>query len=89
MTTDDVQGLIRNRIDERERKAAELRAIFTFAAEMKELLIDFDPKLIYAEQDGRSIGKKPQDDPNSLDGDRLVQMHDSFEFIKSRMRKKR
>lgn len=88
MTTDDVQALIRNRIGEREKRAAELRAIFTFAAEMKELLIEFDPKLIYAEQDGRSIGKKP-DSTDSLDGDHLVQMHDSFEFIKSRMRKKR
>jgi hypothetical protein len=85
MTTDDVQALIRNSIEEREKKAAELRSIFTFAAEMKAgLMQDFDdglppfaPKLIYAEQDGRTIGKKP-DSSQSLDGDRLVQMNDQF-----------
>jgi len=38
---------------------------------------EFDPKLIYAEQDGRSIGRKP-DSSQSLDGDRLVQMDDQF-----------
>jgi hypothetical protein len=88
MTTDDVQGLIRSRIDEREKKAAELRAIFTFAAEMKELLIEFDPKLIYAEQDGRSIGRRP-DSSQSLDGDRLVQMNDQFERTQTLMNKRR
>lgn len=89
MTTDDVQGLIRKRIAAREVEAAENRKNFTAMAEALDLFAEFNPKPIYAEENGRSIGRKPQDDPNSLDGDRLVQMHDSFEFIKSRMRKKR
>jgi hypothetical protein len=88
MTTDDVQDLIRNSITARERKAEENRKAFPYAAELMDQFAEFDPKLIYAEENGRSIGKRP-DKSNSLDGDRLVQMHDSFEFIKSRMRKKR
>lgn len=72
----------------REEKAAANRAAFPYAAELMDQFAEFEPKLIYAEENGRSIGKKPST-TDSLDGDRLVQMHDSFEFIKSRMRSKR
>lgn len=88
MTTADVQDLIRNSITARERQAEKNREAFPFAAEMADLLAEFQPRLIYAEQDGRTIGKKP-DSSQSLDGDRLVAMDDSFEFIKSRMRKRK
>lgn len=71
----------------REEKAAENRAAFPYAAEMMDLLEEFQPKLIYAEENGRSIGKKPST-TESLDGDRLVQMHDSFEFIRNHTRKR-
>jgi hypothetical protein len=49
---------------------------------------EFDPKLIYAEENGRSIGKRP-DQSNSLDGDRLVAMHDQFERTSTLMNKRR
>lgn len=87
MTTDDVQSLIRNSITARERKAEENRATFPYAAELMDQFAEFEPKLIYAEENGRSIGKKPST-TDSLDGDRLVQMHDYFETFKQ-PRKKR
>jgi hypothetical protein len=89
MTTDDVQDLIRKRIAAREVEAAENRKNFTAMAEALDLFAEFNPKPIYAEENGRSIGRKPQDDPNSLDGDRLVQMHDQFERTSTLMNKRR
>jgi hypothetical protein len=91
-----VAALAASQIAKREDARTRNREAFPFAAELMDAfsqdfddgLPPFDPKLIYAEENGRSIGKRP-DQSNSLDGDRLVQMHDSFEFIKSRMRKKR
>jgi len=88
MTTDDVQGLIRKTITERERKAEENRKQFPHAAELADLLAEFNPKLIYAEQNGRSIGKKP-DDSQSLDGDRLLAMIDSTNRTMNAMNKRR
>ncbi len=58
-----------------------------FSQDFNDGLPPFDPKLIYAEHDGRSIGRKPQDDPKSLDGDRLVQMHDYFQSFRQKTRK--
>jgi hypothetical protein len=76
-------------VSKREDAKKRNREDFPFAAEMADLLAEFQPKLIYAEQNGRSIGKKPQDDPYSLDGDRLVQMHDQFERTSTLMNKRR
>ncbi len=86
MTTDDVQGLIRNRIALREQEAEENRKNFTAAAEGMVLFAEFNPKVIYAEENGRSIGKRP-DQSNSLDGNRLVAMHDYFQSFRQKTRK--
>lgn len=88
MTTDDVQSLIRNSITARERKAEENRKAFPYAAELMDQFAEFEPKLIYAEENGRSIGKKPST-TDSLDGDRLVQMHDQFTRTSILMNKRR
>ncbi|HVI55461.1 MAG TPA: hypothetical protein VM621_10460 [Luteibacter sp.] len=88
MTTDDVQALIRKRMAAREVEAAENRKNFTAMAEALVLFAEFKPKPIYAEENGRSIGKKP-DSSQSLDGDRLVQMHDQFERTSTMMNKRR
>lgn len=77
-----------SQIAKREDARTRNREQFPSAAELMDQFAEFEPKLIYAEENGRSIGKKPST-TDSLDGDRLVQMYDSFEFIKSRMRKKR
>lgn len=86
MTTDDVQSLIRNSITASERKAEENRKAFPYAAELMDQFAEFEPKLIYAEENGRSIGKKPST-TDSLDGDRLVQMHDYWQSFRQNTRK--
>lgn len=72
----------------REEKAAANRAAFPYAAELMDQFAEFEPKLIYAEENGRSIGKKPST-TDSLDGDRLVQMHDQFTRTSTLMNKRR
>jgi hypothetical protein len=86
MTTDDVQGLIRKRLAAKEVEAAENRKHFTAMAEALVLFAEFNPKPIYAEENGRSIGKKPST-TDSLDGDRLVQMHDYWQSFRQNTRK--
>lgn len=81
-------ALAEAQISKREAARTRNREAFPFAAEMAGLLAEFQPKLIYAEQDGRSIGRKP-DSSQSLDGDRLVQMHDQFTRTSTLMNKRR
>ena len=84
-----VAALAASQIAKRAAARTRNREAFPYAAELMDLCAEFQPKLIYAEENGRSIGKKPQDDPNSLDGDRLVQMHDQFERTSTLMNKRR
>lgn len=70
----------------REEKAAANRAAFTYAAVLMDQFAEFEPKLIYAEENGRSIGKKPST-TDSLDGDRLVQMNDYWQSFRQNTRK--
>lgn len=72
----------------REEQAANNRRDFTAMAEALIVFAEFSPRPIYAEENGRSIGKKPQDDPNSLDGDRLVAMYDATELTKQLINKR-
>lgn len=79
-----------SQIAKREAARNRNREQFPYAAELMDQFAEFDPKLIYAEENGRSIGKKPST-TDSLDGDRLVAMHDQFErtvnLLKKRVRK--
>jgi hypothetical protein len=71
----------------REEAAAQNRRDFTAMAEALVVFAEFDPKPIYAEENGRSIGKKP-DSTQSLDGDRLVAMYDANELRKQLINKR-
>ena len=75
-------------VSRREDAKKRNREDFPFAAELADLLAEFQPKLIYAEQNGRTIGKRP-DASQSLDGDRLVAMHDQFTRTSTLMNKRR
>lgn len=75
-----------SQIAKREVARTRNREQFPYAAELMDQFAEFDPKLIYAEEDGRSIGKRP-DQSNSLDGDRLVQMHDYWKSFRQNTRK--
>lgn len=77
-----------SQIAKREAARTRNREQFPYAAELMDQFAEFDPKLIYAEENGRSIGKRP-DQSNSLDGDRLVAMHDQFERTSTLMNKRR
>lgn len=63
-------------VSKREAAKTENRKNFPFAAELADLLAEFNPKLVYAEENGSTIGKRP-DTSLSLDGDRLVAMIDA------------
>ncbi len=75
-----------SQIAKREAARNRNREQFPYAAELMDQFAEFDPKLIYAEQEGRSIGKKP-DSSQSLDGDRLVQMYDYWQSFRQNTRK--
>lgn len=75
-------------VSKREAARTKNREDFPFAAEMSDLLAEFNPRLIYAEQGGKSVGRKP-DSTNAMDGDRLVAMHDQFERTVTMMRKRK
>lgn len=77
-----------SQIAKREDARTRNREAFPYAAELMDQFAEFDPKLIYAEENGRSIGKKPST-TDSLDGDRLVQMHDQFTRTSILMNKRR
>lgn len=79
-----------SQIAKREDARTKHREDFPMTTEWYDLLNDagLDPKVIYAEENGRSIGKKPST-TDSLDGDRLVQMHDQFTRTSTLMNKRR
>lgn len=81
-------ALAASQVAKREDAKKRNREAFPFAAELADLLAEFQPKLIYAEQNGRTIGREP-DRSQSLDGDRLVAMHDSINRTVNAMNKRR
>ncbi len=77
-------ALAASQVAKREASRTENRKNFTAAAEAMDLFAEFNPRVIYAEENGKTIGRKP-DETNNMDAYRLLDMHDAFERLTQRM----
>lgn len=93
---DRMAALAASQVAKREAARKRNREDFPFAAELMDAfsvgfndgLPPFAPKLIYAEQNGRHIGKPPDDSQNT-DVDRLLEMIDANNRTVNAMNKRR
>lgn len=66
-------ALAASQLAKREAARTKHRQDFPFAAELMDMFAEFDPKLIYAEQGDKTIGRKP-DESQNMDAMRFVEM---------------
>jgi len=82
-----LEDMVRADIDAKSVQAQRNRENFPFASELMDSLAEFSPKLKYASQDGRSIGK-PQDETGWVNVDEIIAMDDHNKRVKARQLKK-
>lgn len=73
---------------DRERQRTENRRNFPLAAEMMEMFAEFNPRIVYAEENGKSIGKKPEA-YGTVDASRLVDLIDASDRMVANMNPRR
>lgn len=82
-----MRALADSQVEKRRRQATTNRENFPFASEFMDAMAEFSPKLKYASQDGRSIGK-PQDETGWVNVDEIIAMDDHNKRVKARQLKK-
>lgn len=81
-----LEDMVRSDIEAKSVQAKRNREDFPFASELMDSLSEFSPKLKYAAQDGRSIGK--QDETGWVNVDEIIAMDDHNKRVKARQLKR-